>query len=116
MQVQNLQIRGITVMYTLGELLLLALVLGAALSVVDSVLGTIGLKDTISKLPIIGANWSLLISIGMVWWFKLNPMEHWVDAGFKDEWMQHVANGAIILGMIPVKDAIINMVNKGFRA
>lgn len=107
-------------MYTLGELLLLALVLGAAIAVIDSVLGTIGLRDTIAKLPIIGANWSLLISIGMVWWFKLNPMDGWLhldkSGSFPDEWMQHVANGAIILGMIPLKDAVINMVNKGLRA
>jgi len=26
-----------------------------------------------------------------------------------------VANGAIIYGMIPVKDAAISMINKGFR-
>lgn len=103
-------------MYTLGELLLLALVLGAAISVIDSVLGAIGIKDTIGKIPVIGANWSLLISIGMVWWFKLDPMHGWIDMGFPDEWMNHVANGAIILGMIPVKDAVINMVNKGLRA
>jgi hypothetical protein len=103
-------------MYTLGELLLLALVLGAALSVVDSVLNTIGIGDTIKKIPVIGANWSLLISIGLVWWFKLDPMHGWVDMGLEDAWMQHVANGAIILGMIPVKDAVISMVNKGLRA
>jgi hypothetical protein len=30
--------------------------------------------------------------------------------------MTYAANGAIILGMIPVKDAVINMVNKGLRA
>jgi len=34
----------------------------------------------------------------------------------KDDWMNIVAGGAIIYGMIPVKDAVINMVNKGLRA
>jgi hypothetical protein len=30
--------------------------------------------------------------------------------------MTYVANGAIIAGMIPLKDAVISMVGKGLRA
>jgi hypothetical protein len=30
--------------------------------------------------------------------------------------MTYCANGAIILGMIPLKDAVISMVNRGLRA
>jgi len=30
-------------------------------------------------------------------------------------WMSYVANGAIIMGMVPMKDAVISMISKGFR-
>jgi hypothetical protein len=94
-------------MYTLGALLLSALLLGAVISVIESVLQVVG--------AIIGAHLSLIIAIGMVWLLKMNPIAGW-GVSFSDEWMTYVANGAIILGMIPVKDAVINMVNKGLRA
>ena len=102
-------------MYTLGALLLSALLLGAVVSVIESVLHLVGAHGVISKLPIIGAHLSLIIAIGMVWWLKMNPIAGW-GVTFSDDWMTYAANGAIILGMIPVKDAVINMVNKGLRA
>ena len=102
-------------MYTLGALLLSALLLGAVISVIESVLQVVGAHGAISKLPIIGAHLSLIIAIGMVWLLDMNPIAGW-GVSFSDEWMTYVANGAIILGMIPVKDAVINMVNKGLRA
>ena len=51
----------------------------------------------------------------MVWLLDMNPIAGW-GVSFSDEWMTYVANGAIILGMIPLKDAVISMVNKGLRA
>jgi hypothetical protein len=102
-------------MYTLGALLLSALLLGAVISVIESVLQLVGAHGAISKLPLIGAHLSLIIAIGMVWLLDMNPIAGW-GVSFSDEWMTYVANGAIILGMIPVKDAVINMVNKGLRA
>jgi hypothetical protein len=33
-----------------------------------------------------------------------------------DDWMIWVANGAVIYGMVPVKDAVVSMIGKGFRA
>ena len=102
-------------MYTLGALLLSALLLGAVISVIESVLQLVGAHGAISKLPLIGAHLSLIIAIGMVWLLKMNPIAGW-GVSFSDEWMTYVANGAIILGMIPLKDAVINMVNKGLRA
>ena len=47
-------------MYTLGYLLLAALLLGAVTTVVDSVLGTVQLSGIIKKIPIIGSNWGLI--------------------------------------------------------
>lgn len=102
-------------MYTLGALLLYALLLGAVVAVIDSVLQLVGLHGVIAKLPVIGAHWSLIISILMVWLIDANPIAGW-GISFTDDWMTYVANGAIILGMIPLKDAVVNMVNKGLRA
>lgn len=102
-------------MYTLGALLLYALLLGVAVAVIDSVLKLVGLQGVIAKLPVIGAHWALVISILMVWLIDANPIAGW-GVTFSDDWMTYVANGAIILGIIPLKDAILNMVNKGLRA
>ena len=101
-------------MYTLGALLLAAILLGAVVSVIDSVLRLVGLHGVIAKLPVIGAHWALIISILMVWLTDMNPIGGW-GMSFGDDWMTWVANGAIIYGMIPVKDAAISMINKGFR-
>jgi hypothetical protein len=101
-------------MYTLGVLLLAAILLGAVVSVIDSVLRLVSVHGVIAKLPIIGAHWGLIISIAMVWLTDVNLAGNW-GLSFPDEWMVWVANGAIIYGMIPVKDAAISMINKGFR-
>ena len=101
-------------MYTLGALLLAAILLGAVVSVIDSVLRLAGIHGVIAKLPVIGAHWGLIISIAMMWLTDVNLAGNW-GLTFPDEWMVWVANGAIIYGMIPVKDAAISMINKGFR-
>ena len=100
-----------------GTLVLLAVVLGCVNTVIDSVLGTVGLKAMISKLPIIGSNWGLLVSIGMM--ATLDPdgkmMGYW-GLTMTDKWMIYVVGGAVVYGMIPVKDAVVSMIGKGFRA
>ena len=104
-------------MYTLGALLLMAVLVGAVIAVVDSVLGLVKLDSVIKNLPIIGAHWGLLVSIGTMWLLDYNAAMHWLGEGFPtDKWMIVVANGAIVYGMIPLKDAVISMVNKGLRA
>ena len=37
------------------------------MAVIHSVLGTIGLSDTIGKIPVVGAHLTLIISILMIW-------------------------------------------------
>ena len=101
-------------MYTLGALLLAAILLGAVVSVIDSVLRLVSIHGVIAKLPVIGAHWGLIISIAMMWLTDVNLAGNW-GLSFPDSWMVWVANGAIIYGMIPVKDAAISMINKGFR-
>jgi len=71
----------------------------------------------VGKLPIIGANLTLIISILMVW--LLGDWGH-VLGGWgwehEDDWVNVVANGAIIAGMIPLKDAVFGAIQKGLRA
>ncbi len=97
-----------------GELVLLAMLLGAVTTVVDSVLGVVGVGAMIKKLPIIGANWTLIVSIAMMAVIDLDVVGGWGIA-LSDDWMVWLANGAIVMGMVPVKDAVISMISKGFR-
>lgn len=103
-------------MYVLGALLLLAVLLGAVTAVVNSVLSTLGVSASIGKIPIIGANLGLVISILMMWLLDVNVVGGWVPTFNWDTWLIVVANGAVVYGMIPVKDAVISMVNRGLRA
>ena len=97
-----------------GELVLLAMLLGAVTTVVDSVLGVVGVSAMIKKLPIIGANWTLIVSIAMMAVIDLDVVGGWGIA-LSDSWMVWLANGAIVMGMVPVKDAVVSMISKGFR-
>ena len=100
-----------------GALVLLAILLGIVTTVVDSVLDIVGLSAMIKKLPIIGAGWTLIISILMMRVTGVNVLGYWgLDLrGSWDGWMGYVASGAIVAGFVPVKDAVVSMVSKGFR-
>jgi len=104
-------------MYTVAILIVMAVLLEAVMTVLNSVLNTVGLGDTIKKLPIIGANLTLGISILIVWLLKAYPLEVFGDsATWADEWKSVVVNGAVICGMIPLKDAVFGAISKGMRA
>ena len=102
-------------MYTVAALIVMAILLEAVMTVLHSVLGTVGLGDTIKKLPIIGANLTLGISILIVWLLEAYPLENW-GVNFADDWQTIVVNGAVICGMIPLKDAVFGAISKGMRA
>lgn len=100
-----------------GALVLLAILLGVVLTVIDAVLDTIGLSGMIKKLPIIGLSWSLIVSILMMRVIGVNVLDYWglnLSANW-DGWMGYIASGAIVYGMVPVKDAVVSMISKGFR-
>ena len=104
-------------MYTVAALIVMAILLEAVMTVLHSVLGTVGLGDTIKKLPIIGANLTLGISILIVWLLKAYPLQAFGDHGtWADDWKNIVVNGAVICGMIPLKDAVFGAISKGMRA
>ena len=100
-----------------GALVLLAILLGVVLTVINAILDTIGLSGMIRKLPIIGLSWSLIVSILMMRVIGVNVLDYWglnLSANW-DGWMGYVASGAIVYGMVPVKDAVVSMISKGFR-
>lgn len=100
-----------------GALVLLAILLGVVLTVINAVLDTIGLSGMIRKLPIIGLSWSLIVSILMMRVIGVDILDYWgldLSANW-DGWMGYIASGAIVYGMVPVKDAVVSMISKGFR-
>ncbi len=104
-------------MYTVAILIVMAVLLEAVMTVLNSVLNTVGIGDTIKKLPIIGANLTLGISILIVWLLEAYPLGSWgASASWADDWKNIVVNGAVICGMIPLKDAVFGAISKGMRA
>ena len=81
----------------------------------DSVLETVKLKTVVHKIPVIGAHLGLGLSLLMVWGLELEPLGGW-GLGHTEHWHHIVLNGAVVWGAIPLKDAVVNMVNKGLRA
>ena len=102
-------------MYIVAIFIVMAILLEAVMTVLHSILGTIGLGNTIKKIPVLGANLTLLISILIVWLLEANVLAGW-GVMWEDDWKNYVVNGAIIAGMIPLKDAVFGAIQKGLRA
>ena len=102
-------------MYIVALFITMAILLEAVMTVLHSILKTIGLGDTVGKLPIIGANLTLIISILVVWLLDANVLSLW-GPSWDDDWKNYIVNGAIIAGMIPLKDAVFGAIQKGLRA
>lgn len=100
-------------MYVLGALLLLAALLGAVVAVIDSIFGLVKIKDLIAKIPVIGEHWALIVSILMIWLLGVYPAAGWNVFHTEERWINIVINGAIVYAAIPLKDAVIALVNKG---
>ena len=99
-----------------GQLVLLAILLGAVTTVIDSVLGVVGVGAMIKKIPVVGSNWTLIVSILMMAVLDYSPLTYWgIELSGWSGWMGTVASGAIICGMVPMKDAVISRISKGFR-
>lgn len=104
-------------MYTVALFIVMAILLEAVMTVLRSVLDTLKVGGAVAKLPIIGGNLTLLMAILMVW--AMGDYAHLLSGWgwmHEDDWINVVANGAIIAGMIPLKDAVFSAINKGLRA
>ena len=102
-------------MYTIGSLILLAILLGAVMPVLDTVLRTFKLDTLVNRLPIISNHITLGVSILLVWALDINIVSS-LTGGMREEWMQIVVDGAIVYGMVPVKDAIVTFISRGLTS
>jgi hypothetical protein len=99
-------------MYTLGSLVLLAILLGALMPVVDSLLATLKLDRFIKSIPVVGTHLMLGVSILMVWALDVSIVAN-MTGDVRESWMTIVVDGAVVYGMVPVKDAIVSFISKG---
>ncbi len=99
-------------MYTIGSLILLAILLGAVMPVLETTLRTFKLDSLIQRLPIISAHLTLGVSILLVWALDINIVTS-LTGGMREQWMHIVVDGAIVYGMVPVKDAIVTFISRG---
>jgi hypothetical protein len=102
-------------MYVVAIFIVMAILLEAVMTVLHSILGTVGLGDTIKKIPVVGANLTLIVSCLVVWLLEAYPLSLWGPA-WGDDWKNIIVNGAIIAGMVPLKDAVFGAIQKGLRA
>jgi len=102
-------------MYVLARLIAYAFLLGVAVSVVESALRFLKLSDIVAKIPVVGTHLGLVVAFGLMAVKRDSIVQEWgVTMG--DDWLSVLVNAGLIYAMLPVKDAIVNMINKGFRA
>lgn len=99
-------------MYTLGSLILMAILLGAVMPVFNSLTHTLKLDTIIRRIPIIGAHTALAISILLVWALDVTFVTAWTG-DMRSSWMTICVDGCIVYGMVPVKDAIVSFISRG---
>lgn len=99
-------------MYTLGSLILLAILLGAVMPVFNTVTHTLKLDTILGRLPIIGAHVTLGVSMLLVWALDLQIVTAWTGT-MRESWMTIIVDGCIVYGMVPVKDAIVSFISRG---
>ena len=99
-------------MYTLGSLILMAILLGAVMPVFNTLTHTLKLDKIIKSIPVVGDHTALAISILLVWALNVNLVAAWTG-GMRYSWMTICVDGCIVYGMIPVKDAIVSFISRG---
>ncbi len=105
-------------MYTVALFIVMAILLEAVMAVLNSVLSTVKVGDAVNGIPVIGTHLTLIVSCLMVW---LLGGAAQLTASFglpsqSQNWINIIANGAIIAGMIPLKNAVFSAIEKGARA
>lgn len=99
-------------MYTLGSLVLLAILLGAVMPVFNSLTSFLKLDTILRRIPVIGDHITLAVSICLVWALNVHIVSA-MTGNMRNSWMTVVVDGAIVYGMVPVKDAIVSFISKG---
>ena len=99
-------------MYTLGSLILLSILLGAVMPVFHSLTRTMKLDGILNRIPVIGDHTTLAVSILLVWALDLSIVST-MTGSMRESWMTICVDGAIVYGMVPVKDAIVSFISRG---
>ena len=101
-------------MYTLGSLILLAILLGAVMPVFNTLTRTFKLDKLIRSIPVVGDHTALAISILLVWALNVHVVSAWTG-NVRYSWMAICVDGCIVYGMVPVKDAIVSFISRGLN-
>ena len=99
-------------MYTLGSLIILAILLGAVMPVFNTLTHTLKLDKIIKGLPVVGDHTALAVSILLVWALDIHIASAWIG-DMRNSWVTICVDGCIVYGMIPVKDAIVTFISRG---
>ncbi|MCY3892963.1 MAG: hypothetical protein OXF65_06665 [Acidimicrobiaceae bacterium] len=108
-------------MATILTLIILGMVFQGAMVVVDSVLDTIKVNDTLKSIPIIGGNLNLIWAYLFVLISQINGANGVLDLGFGanmellslSRFGMDVATAIVLVAFIPVRDAAISALKKG---
>ena len=110
-------------MATILTLIVLGMVFQGAMAVVDSVLDTVKVNDTLKSIPVVGGNLNLIWAYAFVVVSQLNG-----DGGILDlansygasteilslgRFGADVATAIVIVAFIPVRDAAVSALKKG---
>jgi hypothetical protein len=99
-------------MYTLGSLVLLAILLGAVMPVFHSITSTLRIDRILNRIPVIGAHITLAVSVLLVWALDISIVST-MTGDMRESWMTICVDGCIVYGMVPVKDAIVSFISRG---
>ncbi|MYA26922.1 MAG: hypothetical protein F4091_04545 [Acidimicrobiales bacterium] len=108
-------------MATILTLIILGMVFQGAMVVVDSVLDTIKVNDTLKSIPIVGGNLNLIWAYLFVLISQINGENDVLNLGFGTNmellslgrFGMDVATAIVLVAFIPVRDAAISALKKG---
>ena len=108
-------------MATILTLIILGMVFQGAMVVVDSVLDTVKVNDTLKSIPVVGSNLNLIWAYLFVLISQVNGANDVLDLGFGTNmellslgrFGMDVATAIVLDAFIPVRDAAISALKKG---
>ena len=106
-------------MATILTLIVLGMVFQGAMAVVDSVLDTVKVNDTLKAIPVVGSNLNLIWAYVFVVVTQLNGSGGFLGYGVSTELLSlgrvgmDVATAIVLVAFIPVRDAAISALKKG---
>ena len=108
-------------MATILTLIILGMVFQGAMVVVDSVLDTIKVNDTLKSIPIIGGNLNLIWAYLFVLISQINGANDVLGLGFGTNmevlslgrFGMDVATAIVLVAFIPVRDAAVSALKQG---